>query len=42
MEEYYILNALEDERCLNKRNEFVTKCCYQNKLLLKYFKDSNN
>ena len=41
-EKYYLLNALGDDRCLNKRNEFVTKCRHQNKLLLKYFKDSND
>ena len=41
-EKYYLLNALGDDRCLNKRNEFVTKCRHQNKLLLRYFKDSND
>ena len=41
-EKYYILNALGDDRCLNKRNEFIAKCRHQNKLLLKYVKDSND
>ena len=26
MEKLYILNALGDERCLNKRTEFISKC----------------
>ena len=42
MEKYYILDTLGDEKCLNKRNEFITKCRHQNKLLLKYIKDSND
>ena len=40
MERLYILNALGDERCLNKRTIFISKCCHQNKLLLKNVKDS--
>ena len=40
MEMLYILNALGDEICLNKRNEFISKCHYQNKPLLKNVKDS--
>ena len=40
MEKLYILNALGDERCLNKRTEFISKCRHQNKLLLKNVKDS--
>ena len=38
MEKLYILNALGDERCLNKRTEFISKCRHQNKLLLKNVK----
>ena len=40
MEKLYILNALGDERCLNKKSEFISKCRHQNKLLLKNIKDS--
>ena len=40
MEKLYILNALRGERCLNKRTEFISKCCHQNKLLLKNVKES--
>ena len=40
MEKLYILNALGDERSLNKRTEFISKCRHQNKLLLKNVKDS--
>ena len=40
MEKFYILNALGDERCLNKRTEFISKCRHQNKLLLKNVKHS--
>ena len=40
MEKLYILNALGDERCLNKKSEFINKCRHQNKLLLKSVKDS--
>ena len=40
MEKLYILNTLGDERCLNKRTEFISKCHHQNKLLLENVKDS--
>ena len=40
MEKLYILNVLGDERCLNKRTEFITKCRQEKKLLLKNVKDS--
>ena len=40
MEKLYILNAFRDERCLNKKLQFVGKCRHQNKLLLKNIKDS--
>ena len=40
MEKLYILNGLGDERCLNKKSEFINKCRHQNKLLLKNVKDS--
>ena len=40
MEKLYTLNALGDERRLNKKSEFINKCCHQNKLLLKNVKDS--
>ena len=40
MEKLYILNALGDERCLNRKSEFINKCRHQNKLLLKSVKDS--
>ena len=40
VEKLYILNALGDERCLNKKSEFINKCRHQNKLLLKNVKDS--
>ena len=33
MKKVYILNALGDERCLNKKSEFISKCRHQNKLL---------
>ena len=42
MEKLYILNALGDQRCLNKKSEFISKCRHQNKLLLKNIKDSMN
>ena len=35
----YILNALENERRLKERTEFISKCCHQIKLLLKNGKD---
>ena len=41
MAKFCILNAAVDERCLNKKSEFITKCHHQiNKLLLKNVKDS--
>ena len=40
MEKLYIVNALGNERCLNKRTEFISKCYHQNKLLLKNITDS--
>ena len=33
-EKYFILNNLEDNKLLNKKSEFVNKCCHQKKLLL--------
>ena len=33
-EKYFILNDLGDNKLLNKKSEFVNKCCHQNKLLL--------
>ena len=38
MEKLCILNALEDERSLNKITEFISKCSHQNKLLPKNVK----
>ena len=35
MEKLYINNSIRDERLLNKKSEFVNKCCHQDKLLLK-------
>ena len=40
MEKLSILNALGDERCFNKRTEFIRKCRQQGKLLLKTVRDS--
>ena len=40
MEKLYISNALGDERCLNKKSEYISKSRHQNKLLLKNIKDS--
>ena len=42
MEKLCILNALGvgDERCINKRPEFISKCRHQNKFLSKNVKDS--
>ena len=37
-EKYYILKALGDERVLNRRSEFISKCRHQNKLVLKNIK----
>ena len=35
MEKLYISNAIRDEILLNEKSEFVSKCRYQNKLLIK-------
>ena len=35
MEKLYINNSVGDERLLNKKSEFVSKCRHQNKLLVK-------
>ena len=35
MEKLYINNSIADERLLNKKSEFVSKCRHQNKLLTK-------
>ena len=34
MEKLYINNSIGDERLLNKKSEFVSKCRHQNKLLI--------
>ena len=39
-EKLFILSAFGDEKCLNKKTEFINKCWRQNKLLLKNAKDS--
>ena len=39
-EKLLILNALGDDKCLNKKTEFINKCRHQNKLLLQNVKDS--
>ena len=39
-EKLFILNALGDDKCLNKKAEFINKYRRQNKLLLKNVKDS--
>ena len=39
-EKLFILNALGDDKCLNKKTEFINKYRHQNKLLLKNVKDS--
>ena len=39
-EKLFILNALGDGKCLNKKTEFINKWHHQNKLLLKNVKDS--
>ena len=41
-EKYFILNALGDERLLNKRSEFISKFRNQSELLLKNVKDTND
>ena len=40
MQKRYILNVLVDERCHNKRREFISRCRHQNKLLFKNVKYS--
>ena len=40
IEKLYILSDLGDERCLNKKSEFINRCGHQNKLLLQSVKDS--
>ena len=35
MEKLYMNNSIGDERLLNKKSEFVSKCRRQNKLLIK-------
>ena len=42
MEKLYIPSPLGEERCLNKRTEFISKYRHQNKLLLKNVKDSTD
>ena len=39
-EKLFILNALGDDKCHNKKTGFINKCRHQNKLLLKNVKDS--
>ena len=39
-EKLLLINHLDDNNLLNKRNEFVSKCRHQNKFLLKNVKDS--
>ena len=39
-EKLFILNALGDDKCLNKKTKFINKCHHQHKLLLKNVKDS--
>ena len=39
-EKLFILNALRDAKCLNKKTEFIHECRHQNELLLKNVKDS--
>ena len=39
-EKLFILNALGDDKCLNKKTEFINKCRHQNKLFLKNVKDN--
>ena len=41
-EKYFIMHALRDNRLLNKKPQFINKCCNQNKLLLSDVKDSKN
>ena len=39
-EKLFILNALGDDKFLNKKTEFINQCRHQNKSLLKNVKDS--
>ena len=39
-EKYYIIDSLDDEKTLNKRDEFIKKCRHQNKTLLRSVKTS--
>ena len=41
-EKLFILNALGNDKCLNKKPEFINKCRYQNKFLLMNVKDSTD
>ena len=38
LEKLYIIDFIDDNRLLNKRNEFISGCKHQNKLLLKNIK----
>ena len=38
--EAFFYHPLGDDKCLNKKTEFINKCRHQNKLLLKNVKDS--
>ena len=38
LEKSYIIDFIDDNRLLNKRNEFISGCNYQNKLLLQNVK----
>ena len=38
LEKLYIIDFIDDNRLLNKRNEFISGCKHQNKLLLKNVK----
>ena len=42
VEKLFILTALEDDKCLNKKTEFIYKCHHQKKILLKNVKNSMN
>ena len=42
MEKLIIINKLDNEQLLNKRNEFISKCRHSNKLLLSNVKDDSN
>ena len=38
LEKLYIIDFIDDNRLLNKRNESISGCKHHNKLLLKYVK----